>query len=288
MVEPLATFSWWQWHFHPDIVLGMLLLEGIYLLGVGPLRKRFALASSVEPRQVALFSLGMLVLYIALSGPIHELADNFLFSAHMVQHLLMVLVAPPLLLAGTPSWLLRPLVRPPQVLAVGRFLTNPLTAFLLFTAVLSAWHLPFLYDITLRSHAAHVTEHLMFIGSSVIMWWPLMSSLPELPRASYPVQMVYLFFMTLPMSFIGAAITFSRDVLYLWYDTVPRLWGLSAVADQQIGGLIMKIPGALTFMVLLVVVFFAWYNRDGASDLDQPSKNHPDELEPSNVSVPRG
>ena len=279
MPEPLATFSWWQWHFHPDIVFGVVLLEGLYLLGVGPLRKRFALASSVEPRQVALFSLGVLVLYVALTGPLHELADNFLFSAHMVQHLLIVLVTPPLLLVGIPGWLLRPLIRPSLVLTAGRFLTNPLIAFLIFTAVLAAWHLPLLYDLTMSNHAAHVTEHVMFIASAVIMWWPLMSLLPELPRASYPIQMVYLFFMTLPMGFIGAAITFSHRVLYPWYDNVPRLWGLSAVADQQIGGLIMKIPGALTFMVLLVLVFFAWYNRDGPSD--------PDELEPSHVSVPK-
>ncbi|MSQ21727.1 MAG: cytochrome c oxidase assembly protein [Dehalococcoidia bacterium] len=287
MADPQATFSWWHWHFHPDIVLGMLLLEGLYLLGIGPLRKRFALASSVETRHVALFSLGMLVLYAALTGPIHELADNFLFSAHMVQHLLMILLVPRLLLAGTPGWLLRPLVRPPLILALGRFLTNPVIAFLIFTTALSVWHLPFLYDLTLRSHAAHVTEHLMFIASAVIMWWPLMSPLPELPRASYPIQIVYLFFLSLPPGFIGAAITFSRRVLYPWYDTVPRIWGLSAIADQQVGGLIMKIPGALTFMVVLVVVFFAWYKREGDSYPDQPSENQPDRLEPSHASIPK-
>ena len=262
MVTGSDSFSWFQWHFHLDIVVGVFLLEGIYLLGVGPLRKRYHLADAVPSSNVLLFSIGVLVLYVALTSPIHHLADEFLFSAHMVQHLLLMLVVPPLLLTGTPAWLLRPLVRSKIVLAVGRFLTHPLVAFAVSTGVLALWHVPALYDLALRNEPAHILEHLFFISTAVIMWWPVLSPLPELPRASYPVQMVYLFFLTIPMGFIGAAITFSQRVLYTWYDTVPRLWGLSAIADQQIGGLIMKVPGALTFMGILALVFFKWYNHD--------------------------
>ena len=288
MLQPAASFSWWHWHFHPDVVLGILLLEGIYLLGIGPLRKRYSLAPSVETQHVVLFSLGVLVLYGTLTGPIHELSDRFLFSAHMVQHLIMILLVPRLLLAGTPGWLLRPLVRPPFMLAAGRFLTHPVIAFIIFTAVLSMWHLPSLYDLTLHNHPVHVIEHLMFLSSAVIMWWPLMSPLPELPRASYPIQMVYLFLLSLPPGFLGAAMTFSHRVLYPWYDSVPRIWGLTTLADQQIGGLIMKIPGALTFMVILVLVFFAWYKRDGDSDPEHPKENQMKELGPSPISLPKG
>ncbi|MCL0044529.1 cytochrome c oxidase assembly protein [Dehalococcoidia bacterium] len=271
MAESQAFSSWWEWHFHSDVILGVLLLESIYLLGVGPIRKRVGWAAEVEIRNVILFSTGALVLFIALTSPIHHLGDNFLFSAHMVQHLLLILVTPPLLLLGTPGWLLAPMIRIRLVCTGLRFITQPIIAFCLFTFVLSLWHLPALYDLTLRNHTAHIAEHLLFIATSVIMWWPVLSPVPEVPRANYPLQMVYLFFLSLPPGFIGAAITFSQGTLYTWYDTVPRLWGLSVVADQQIGGLIMKIPGALTFLATMVVVFFIWFSHDSRheSEIDK-------------------
>jgi putative membrane protein len=129
--------------------------------------------------------------------------------------------------------------------------------------------------MALRSELGHVSEHILFIGSAMLMWWPVLSPLPEVPRASYPIQVIYLFALTLPMGFIGAAITFSRRVLYDWYDTVPMLWGLATVLDQQMGGLIMKIAGALVFLGVMTAVFFVWYYReergeDGQGGLDQP------------------
>ncbi len=276
MVEAQAAFSWWEWHFHPDVIVGVFLLEGLYLMGVGPWRRRYGLASEVKSGQVVLFSLGVLVLFVSLTSPIHHLADNYLFSAHMVQHLLLVLVVPPLLLAGTPDWLARPLFRPRLVLAAARFLTRPLIAFLVSSVVLSVWHLPVLYGMALSSEVGHISEHLLFVGSAVLMWWPVLSPLPEVPRASYPIQVIYLVGLTLPMGFVGAAITFSRRVLYDWYDTVPTLWGLATVLDQQIGGLIMKIVGALVFLGVMTVVFFVWYYREergegGQGGLEQSS-----------------
>jgi len=269
MVEAHPVFSWWEWHFHPEVILGVLLLEGLYLVGVGPWRRRYGLGSEVKSGQVALFSLGVMALFISLTSPIHHLADNHLFSAHMVQHLLLVLVVPPLMLAGIPDWLVRPLFRPRLVLAAARFFTRPLIAFLVSSMVLSLWHLPVLYNIALRSELGHISEHVMFIGSAVIMWWPVLSPLPEVPRATYPIQVIYLFGLTLPMGFIGAAITFSRRVLYDYYDTVPTLWGLTTLMDQQIGGLIMKIVGALVFLCVMTVVFFIWYYREERREAGQ-------------------
>ena len=256
------TNLWLQWHFHPDIVLGILLLQGAYLLGVTRLRRRLGRAEPVEAKHVVFFSAGMLSMYLALSSPIHHLADNFLFSAHMVQHLILILVMPPLLLAGTPPWLIRPLFRHNLTLFVARWLTRPVQAFAISGFVLAVWHLPAMYDATLHTHGIHVLEHLMFMVSAIIMWWPVMSPLSEVSRASYPMQMVYLFLLTLPAGFIGAAITFSPRVLYPFYATVPRLWGLDVVSDQQIGGLIMKLPGALAFFITMGVVFVLWYQRD--------------------------
>ena len=286
MAPSVASFSWFEWHFHPDIILVVLLLEGAYLLGVGPWRTRFGWATAVQMRHVVLFSLGVVVLYVALTSPIHHLSDNFLFSAHMVQHLLLTLVTPPLLVAGTPGWLLRPLVRWHPVLATGRFLTHPVIAFLLFSFVFSIWHLPVLYDLTLRNQPAHIAEHMLFLTTAVIMWWPVLSPLKELPRASYPIQMLYLFFLSVPTGFIGGVITFSQEVLYPWYESVPRLWGISALADQQIGGLLMKIPGALTFLGVLTVVFFAWFYREERDQVDMAELQNAEDqaLTPSTTS----
>ena len=269
LAQTTSTFSWWDWHLHPDVILGVVLFQGLYLLGVGPLRRRYGWAPTVETRQVALFSLGVLVLFVSLTSPIHHLSDSFLFSAHMVQHLLLMLVTPSLLIAGTPGWLLRPMVRSPQVLATARLLTRPVIALIIFSFVMSVWHLPALYDLTLRNHGVHILEHLLFISAAVIMWWPVLSPLPEVPRATYPIQMVYLFFLSLPPGFIGAAITFSHQILYSYYDTVPRLWGTTALADQQVGGLIMKIPGGLTFLGALTVVFFIWFNREERGEIEE-------------------
>ena len=269
MLNVPPQFSWTDWHWHPDIIIGLLVLEGIYLLGVGPLRQRYGWAAQVSTEKTVIFSLGVLVIYVALSSPLHELSDNFLFSAHMVQHLLLTLLVPPLLLWGTPDWLLRPMLRYPAVERTARFLTSPVVAFFLFSSVFALWHLPSLYDLTLRHHYVHVLEHLLFMATAVVMWWPILSSQPELPRAGYPTQMIYLFFLSLPPGFVGAGITFSGRVLYPWYAEVPRLWGISALVDQQIGGLIMKLLGALVFLVVLGVVFFVWFNREERDSQDR-------------------
>ena len=260
----MAEFSWTTWHWHPDIITGLLLLAGVYILGVGPFRRRFGWAERVPRGSVALFFTGLVAWYVALNSPLHELSDNFLFSAHMVQHLLLMMVVPPLLIVGTPGWLLRPLLRHSAVERSARFVTSPIAAFILFSSVFTLWHYPPLYDATLRHHYLHVLEHLLFISTAVVMWWPVLGRLPELPRPSYPVQMIYLFFLSLPPGFVGAVITFSGEVKYTWYAEVPRLWGLSALIDQQIGGLIMKLLGAAVFLVAMGVVFFIWYGREGA------------------------
>ena len=262
MPDQPVEISWVAWHGHPSVVAGLIALTVVYLLGVGPLRQRFGWAERVDTGQVTAFLTGVLVMFVALLSPLHELGDNYLFSAHMVQHLLLTLVVPPLLLLGTPPWLLRPLLRYPQVLGTARFLTLPVVAFLLFNVVFAAWHVPALYDLALRERGIHILEHLMFLVVGVIMWWPILSPLPELPRARYIVQILYLFIQPTVPSILGAVITFSGGVLYTWYAEAPRVWAISPHTDQQIGGLIMWVPGGLVFLITLMVVFLVWASRE--------------------------
>ena len=256
--DPSVDFSWTAWHGHPSVLVGLLVLTGGYLLGVGPLRRRYGWAPSVGSGQVTLFLSGILVIFIAVLSPLHELGDKYLFSAHMVQHLLLTLVVPPLLLLGTPGWLLRPLIRSSRVLKVARTLTLPVVAFILFNVVFVLWHVPGLYDLALRERGIHVLEHLMFLAAGVIMWWPVLSPLREVPRATYLVQMVYLFVQPTVPAILGAMITFSDGGLYTWYVEAPRVWDISAHTDQQVGGVIMWVPGGLAFLITLVVVFLVW------------------------------
>ncbi len=209
----------------------------------------------------ALFYSGLAVIFLSLNGWLHDLSDWYLFSAHMVQHLLLTLLVPPLLIAGTPGWMLRPALRYRPVAAVARLLTGPKVCFATFSIVVAAWHLPALYNTAMARHDIHIAQHLMFMASAVMLWWPILSPLPELPRLSYPMQMLYLFLTTLPMSVVAVYITYSRNLLYPAYAAAPRIAGILPLEDQLIGGLIMWIPGGLLFFGVMSVIFFRWQSR---------------------------
>jgi putative membrane protein len=259
-------FDWTAWHPDPTVVVGVAALGGLY---VAALRRGRAQGRRVKGVQVVSFFAGLVVLLGSLTGPLHDLSDYYLFSAHMVQHLLLVFAMPPLLLYGTPGWMLSPLLRHPFVLRVGRRLTRPAGAFASFNLVLVAWHLPPLYNLAMDHHGVHIVQHLMIMVVSVILWWPVVSPSPELPRAPYPVQMLYLFAVGLPMVAVSIFITMAESVLYPYYAAAPRVWAaLTPQTDQLLGGLIMWIPGGLAFLSAISVVFFRWQaagGEDGAA-----------------------
>ena len=255
--RPLVPYTW-AWSLHPSVLLGTGLLGALYLWGIGPYRRRHGLGPPVERWRVASFLGGLLVILLSLNGPLHDLSDYYLFSAHMLQHLLLTLLLPPLLIAGTPGWLLRPLLRHPSVLAVARVLTKPVVAATLYSVTIAAWHLAPYYDLMMRNHDVHVVTHLMFMVTATIMWWPVMSPAPELPRLSPAPGMLYLFLVGLPMQLVAALITLSREVLYPWYAAAPRTFGLSPIDDQVSGGLLMWVPGNLWMFMAIGVLFFQW------------------------------
>jgi putative membrane protein len=218
------------------------------------------------PRRLA-FAAALASVFLSLNGPLHDLSDTFLFSAHMVQHLVLTLVFPPLLLAGLDDAMLAPLVRMRVVGPLLRTLTQPLWCFVVFNVVLAAWHLPPLYNTAMRHHSVHILQHLMFMGASVLMWWPIASPSRALPRLPHAGQMLYCFLMTVPMSLVSVYIVYATSALYPAYAAAPRIAGLSPLEDQRLGGLIMWIPGGLFFLVLMTVIFFRWsakYAEDGS------------------------
>lgn len=251
--------TWQRWDLHPSVIIGLVLLGGLYVY-LGGLR--------APRRRIASFAAALVVLGLALDGPLHNLSDSYLFSAHMLQHLVLTLVFPPLLLYGTPAWVVRPLLQPRAVLAFGRWATRPLAAGTLFSVPITLWHFPQFYEAALEHHPLHIVQHLVFLATAVIMWWPVLSPVPELPRASYLTQLLYLFVLGLPMSLAGALITLSGEVLYPFYAAAPRVWGLAPLADQQLGGLAMWVVGTVYLWGAATVVWFRWSVREETGDVE--------------------
>ena len=283
LLHPAAQLSWTTFTVHASTAIGIAALGAAYAWRArrGPSASdRFPLrrpgddrphtvdeidAAAARPGptsgQRTSFYLSLAILFLSLNGPLHDLSDYYLFSAHMVQHLILTLVVPPLMIAGVPGWMLRPLLRNRAMFSIARRFTTIGACFVIFNVVLAFWHLPPMYNLAMQYHEVHILQHLMFIGASVLMWWPLASPLPELPRAPYPAQMLYCFMMVIPMSVISIYIAMADTHLYPAYAIAPRVWGISPMEDQQYGGLIMWIPGGVFFYAVMTVVFFKWSAR---------------------------
>jgi putative membrane protein len=242
----------------PTPLLGIALLVVGYFYAIGPLRRRYNLGPPAGDRRVAAFLAAVVTLVVALLSPLDALGDRYLFSAHMVQHMLLAVVFPPLSLLGIPGWLLTPPLRRRPALLVGRALTNPFVAFFLLSGALYIWHLPPLYDATLTNEALHIFEHLLFLATGVLFWWPVLGPTPELPRLSRPLAVIYLFLACQPMVLLGALLTFAPAPVYLPYVAAPRITPLSPLTDQQLGGLIMWLPTNIPYLLALSVFFFTW------------------------------
>jgi putative membrane protein len=184
----------------------------------------------------------------------------------MAQHLLLILVVPVLWLLGLPAWLLAPVVRAPVVGRLGFWLTRPLPALALASAVQVAWHLPRAFDAALRVDRFHALEHVTFLATGLLLWWPVAGPTPEWPRPSPPAQLLYLFLATIPMMAIAAPITLAEDVLYPYYAAAGESWFLPPRADQELAGVLMWVGGMLGYLVAGTVVFFRWAGPEARDD----------------------
>jgi putative membrane protein len=226
----------------------------------------------VTRRQLGCFLGGMGVLWIGATWPIHDVAENYLLSVHMFQHLVFSLIAAPLLLTGIPAWLWRKLLAPKILMAVFKRIARPLPALLLFNFYLVVSHTPAFMDAVLVHHQLHFWAHSLLLLVSIVMWWPVFSPLPELPRASTPVQLLYLFGQTIIPTVPASFLTFGDKALYRFYEDAPRLFsGVSPLTDQRIGGLTMKLFGGFLLWGVIAVLFFRWSSKE--------QKGTPDEVE---------
>jgi putative membrane protein len=252
---------------HPDVWLLFASIVAAYLIAA---RRHLATTGEATPRRTkVLFLSGMGVLWLGADWPVHDLAEGYLYFMHMTQHLLFTLIAAPLLIAGMPVWMLRALLAPPAVRRVFRFFTRPLVALIVFNGVLLFTHWPEVVEASVGSEVIHLSLHVLIVASALVMWWPVMSPLPEMPALPAPGQMVYLFLQSLAPTIPASFLTFGRTPLYAVYAGFPRIWGVSALTDQLIAGLIMKLAGGLLIWGVIAVIFFRWYEQERRDGLDR-------------------
>jgi putative membrane protein len=249
------------WEADPSVWLLIAGLAAGYWIAIVRVGPRFAVPGRpvVTRFQVTCWVLGVLATWVAADYPVHVVAEQMNYSVHMVQHLVFAMVAAPLLLLGTPPWLARWVLHPPSVaFRVVRRLSRFLPALVVFNVVLVITHWPWMVDQSLHSGLVHFGVHAMLFLSSLIVWMPVLSPLPEIPRLATPVRAVYLFLQSVVPTVPASFLTLGDKPLYKFYVGRPHIWGLSTLEDQQVAGLIMKIGAGLLLWALIAVLFFRW------------------------------
>jgi putative membrane protein len=252
--------DWRHWHNEPYLVGGLVFLGWLWAVLAGPLRARLAAEAPFPRRQAWCFYSALFMFYLAVGSPLDQIGERFLFSAHMLQHQLLVYPAAVLFLLGVPPWMIDRVLARPALHRLGRFFTHPIICGLIYTLVVSLWHMPEAYDLALQNKVVHIAEHVMFFGSALFYWWPLLSPSRAFPPISYGAQMLYLVAVVIGMTPVFAYITFSHDILYPTYEFAPRLLAnFSAADDQLLAGSAMKLVGMAVSGIAFAVIFFRWY-----------------------------
>lgn len=256
------------WSFDPLALVPLIGVGWAYLWAVGRVDR--AHPGNPHPRyRTWLFMSGLATIGIALVSPI-EAYEGLLFSVHMVQHMLLQLLAAPLLLAGAPITVALRAASPSvrrRLLSVLQsrivhVLSFPVIAWVIFAAVNWGWHFSIYYDVALENEAFHYFQHATFLAAALLFWWPAIGADPSPWRLPHPVRLLYLFLAMPQNSFLGVALMSARTVLYPHYVTNVRDWGLSPLEDQQLGGVIMWVVGDVAFLAGMAVVVAMWVRHE--------------------------
>jgi len=248
------------WPFDPSVDVGLVALAVGYTW--------FARRTNAPPSRSVFVAVGLLVVWLALETPLDTLADRYLESAHMAQHMLLMVVAPPLLLMGLSPSMAAFLLRLPLL----RKLTEPVPALLAYAAAMIGWHLPPLFTLALTNPVVHVIEHVTFLGAGVVFWWPVIRSTRAHHRGRMddPVVVLYLLAGMLPMMAVSLPLQFSRALFYPYYASAPRLVApITPVIDQNIAGAVMMLMEMVATGFEAVIVTSRWLGEAVRADLEQ-------------------
>jgi len=247
-----------SWPLDPTVYVGLAAL----FLGHAWLARR---VDDAEAKHTLYFGLGLLTLWVALETPIDTISDHYLDSIHMLQHVLLGFVAPPLMLLGLSAKMAGQVARVPFAKAV----TEPVPAQIIAAGVMIGWHLPALYDATLRSESLHVVEHLTFIAAGLVLYWPILEATSAQARwqLSPAFKLLYMLAATLPQDGVALVLLFSRVPFYEFYVHVPRLVdSLTPIIDQTLAGAVLMVLGKASLAVVALSVFFRWFGGEHADD----------------------
>jgi putative membrane protein len=257
-----------QWLSDPAVLAPLALLAGIYVWRFRQVRREAAArggtaagrsgaaSAGAGPLQAFAFAGAMLALLAALVSPIDGLGEEYLFSAHMVQHVLLGDIAPLLLLLGLSRALMRPATR--RLAGIERRLgpfASPVTGIVLWLALMYLWHVPALYDAAAEHAGVHLLEHASFFAAGVALWWPLIQPVPMRRRLTGLQPLAYIGAAKAGLAALGLYLAWSSTPLYPYYEQTPRIWGLSPIEDQNIGGVIMMVEQSFTLVLVMVALF---------------------------------
>ncbi|MBE34668.1 MAG: hypothetical protein CMI16_03780 [Opitutaceae bacterium] len=261
--------EWSHWHNEPYLVGGLVLVGWLYAILAGPFRSRLTPDEPYPTRRAIKFYASLIIFYLAVGSPLDQIAERFLFSAHMAQHFLLMFPVPILFLLGLPHWMVDRALGWNGLRNIGRFITHPLICGVIFVLVTSVWHAPILYEWALHDKFVHIVEHLMFFGASLLYWWTQLSPSKVFPRKSYAMQMLFQLAVVIALTPVFAYITFSTEILYPTYEFAPRIIAsLDPGNDQLLAGVIMKLGGMLVVVGAVAVSFYRWHQSTESLDQD--------------------
>lgn len=256
-----------HWHTEPLLLITLLLFGWLYAMGIGPFRDRIAPGQKLPVGRMITFYLGLIFTYLAVGSPLDQLGEQFLFSAHMLQHMLLIYLTPTLFIFGTPPWLIDYLLQGRRIQRVLRFLTHPACGGLLFTFVYTAWHVPTLYEAALQDKTIHILEHWTMFSLGLLMLWPFITNSQNVPKRSYPIRLVAIFLLMVGQLPVFAFLTFAGEAIYPTYYWAPRIIDLDPLNDQILGGIIMKVVNMGYSLTLLAACFYRWARSEEKDDI---------------------
>jgi len=250
-VDPLA-FQW-----HPEVWVLVAFLTGAYVYMVRVIGPTAVPKGQpvVSRANTISFVLAMLVLWVASDWPLHDISEDYLYSAHMLQHMMLSYFLPPLALIATPTWLARVLLGDGGLYRVSKWFTMPVVAAVLFNSVVMFVHVPLIVNESVVNGPFHYGIHVLVVSASMLMWMPVCGPVPEF-RIGVAGTMIYLFLQSVIPTVPAAWLTFADDVVYKAYDKPIRLWGISAIEDQQFAGAVMKTGGGVFLWGIVIYLFF--------------------------------
>jgi putative membrane protein len=257
--------DYFQWVPHPEVWVLVGGLAALYVYAIRVIGPKAVPAGrpAATAAQKRWFVFGIVLLWLAADWPVHDIGEQYLYFVHMIQHLVLTLVVPPVMLLATPEWLARLVIGQGRVERIVRRMARPVPAALVFNSLILLSHWQLVVNGASANGLFHYAAHTALVTAAVLFWIPVCGPFPEL-RISPPAQMIYLFVSSIIPTVPGAWLTFADGAVYSAYDIPSRLWGISVTSDQQVAGVLMKLVGGTYLWVLITIIFFKWAAREHA------------------------